>query len=570
MAKQNRGDSDSFRLVPLGDQGAAFQPGQDYFSVALVSVHLPGKLLNTSKFAPVIWASMKHFSLNGERTLIGLFPSNSETRPEFARNDRLEVMDLQLTPRVISQEEMTVELTLGVVKEKDYISGVLKLVCDIASTPAAAFLSQITPIAGAAGDVAQSAQTVKDSLDDLLDSNKLQSLGRFVGTLRSPVRSGDFAFVNGREDEAALRFDATSRQLVSKNGPVKSAYIVLRLQREEYRPDWMVLPDLNQAWLRIRESALAGGDVREALNLFRITALTSPDITRTDANRIVEAAEQRFAPILEGAESALIGDPGGMAEALSFFMDSPEEETGAESFMLGGVAASTALSAIGMAPFRRCLSVVLENEGGFVDHPNDPGGATNKGVTQKTYDAYRTRKGLPKRTVRDLEQEELEEIYFQGYWRTAHCADLPNEALSLFVFDAAVNHGTKNAIRMLQQASGLPAVQCDGAWGKITRAKVIAAASNTTALIAECLAKREGFYRRLVETNPKLGVFLRGWLNRLVHLKKRMDPLIRNAPGVGETESLLLEDDGGRAPLAAAPPDFDGWTPNGAASQAAG
>ena len=82
------------------------------------------------------------------------------------------------------------------------------------------------------------------------------------------------------------------------------------------------------------------------------------------------------------------------------------------------------------ASFSRALEMVLEHEGGFVDHPNDPGGATNKGVTQKIYNAYRTKKNQPKRSVKDIADDELQDLYFNGYWRPAMCGEMPNEALA--------------------------------------------------------------------------------------------------------------------------------------------
>lgn len=573
MARAVGKASRTLRMAPVGERGPVFRPEQDYFSVSLVAVHLPGKLLNTSRFAPVIWSSVKHVGPDGERMLMGLFPSADAGRPEFSRNDRIEVMDLQLTPRIISREEITVEFTLGAVKEKDYLAGALDAVNELASSPAASFLSQVAPLAvGVAQGAVQTAQRLNQALDRLADGDKLQTLGRFVGTLRAPLASGMVVFAELRDDGRDLKL-SSSNQLTSSAGPVKTPYVVLRIQCEAFRPDWAILPDLNQAWSRIREAALTGGDIGGAIEFFRITAVTSPDLTREDANRIVEAARQKFAPVLAGAESAEVGDPGGMAESLAFFL--PKPASAAESLTLGAGqlvrgAVSAAAAAAASGPFRRALQIILHHEGGYVDHPNDPGGATNKGVTQKTYDAYRIKCGLPTQSVRDIGAEELEEIYFHGYWRPAMCQEMPNEALALLMFDAAVNHGPRQAIKLLQQAAGVGDAGCDGKWGPVTRAKVFTAAANAGGLVEACLLWRERFYRRLVDLNPKLGVFLRGWMNRIVSLRGQLGPLLARAPAVGDTESAMFEDDSTRAPLAAAPPDFSEWTPSTpAASDAA-
>jgi lysozyme family protein len=541
------------RMIPLGERGPNFRPEQDYFSVSLVAIHLPGRGLG-QRFAPVVWSAVKHVAPEGEKTLVGMFPAAQSDRPDFARNDRIALMDLQLTPRVIAREELTVEFTLGMVKEKDYLAGVLKLVGEIVKSPAAAFISQIVPAGAALNGAVQTADRLAQDLNELLDSNKLQALGRFIGTLRAPVASGLIAFTDAREEAAGVQFDAASNALVNAKGvPLKSAYAVLKLRCEPTRPDWMLLPDLNQAWMRIRDAALNGGDVLGAIDFFRVTAVTSPDLTHIDAQRLFEAAQQKFAGVLSGAESDA-GDPGGMAESLAFFLD------GAENLTLTPAAALRAASTVSVPPaFSRALATVLEHEGGFVDHPADPGGATNKGVTQKTYDGFRKRKGIPKRSVKEISEDELKEIYFNGYWVPARCSDMPNEALSLLMFDAAVNHGPKQAMKMLQQASAVPDAECDGKWGPATRARVLAAAANAAGHIDECLLRRERFYRRIVELNPKLGAFLRGWMNRIASLRGHLTPMLVRAPAAGDSESALFEHDATHVTLRAAEPDFSDW-----------
>lgn len=552
-------------MVPLGDRGPVFRPEQDYFSVALVAVHLPGRLLNTAKFAPIIWSSVKHPAPDGERMLIGLFPSPDAARPAFARNDRVQLMDYQLTPRIIAREELTVDFTLGAVKEKDFLAGALGLVNELIASPAAAFVSQIAPAAGPAANAvkaaAQTAERIHQQLDALLDGDKLQALGRFAGTLRAPLPSGLIAFTEEHPTKP-LRFDPARNLLLAGDDPVKSPWAVLRLACEAARPDWMALPDLVQAWTRIREAALNGGDILGAIEFFRVTAVTSPDLTREDAQRIVEAVRQKFAPVLTGAETSVSEDPGAMQDALGFFMG------GAESMTLASpeiVRAADAMLAPGL--FLRVLDAVLAHEGGYADHPGDPGGATNKGVTQAIYDDYRKRRGVPKRSVKDIEAEEVQEIYFQGYWRPAKCTEMPSEALALMMLDAAVNHGPRTAVRLLQQAAGVPDAQCDGTWGPTTRGRVLAASANAAALVEACFLRRERYYRDIVRLNPKLGSFLRGWMNRLVTLRAQVTPLLAGAPAAGETETSLFAG-GAAAPLVAAEPDFSEWAPPAAAIEA--
>lgn len=164
--------------------------------------------------------------------------------------------------------------------------------------------------------------------------------------------------------------------------------------------------------------------------------------------------------------------------------------------------------------FVAALPFVLRWEGGFVDHPNDPGGATNKGVTQAVYDSWRRAQGAATQTVKLITDAEVEAIYEQGYWLPAHSHDL-RKPLDLVQFDTAVNMGVKRAVRFLQHCAGC---SVDGAFGKNTAAAV-AACDQGQAVIEYCKA-REDFYRALARQNPKLAVFLKGWLNRLNALRK--------------------------------------------------
>jgi lysozyme family protein len=165
------------------------------------------------------------------------------------------------------------------------------------------------------------------------------------------------------------------------------------------------------------------------------------------------------------------------------------------------------------AAFDASLPFVLRWEGGYVDHPADPGGRTNKGVTQAVYDRWRASQGLVPRHVRLIEDPEVNAIYQTGYWMPPRC-DLLRRQLDLVQFDTAVNMGVGRAVRFLQAAVGC---QVDGAFGPST-AKGAAECDLWTALTAYCDA-REAYYRRLAERRPELAVFLRGWLNRLNALR---------------------------------------------------
>ena len=95
--------------------------------------------------------------------------------------------------------------------------------------------------------------------------------------------------------------------------------------------------------------------------------------------------------------------------------------------------------------FDACLAFVLRFEGGKSNDPKDPGGRTNQGVTQKTYDTWRIRNRLPSRNVYAMEPSERDEIYRTAYW-----APIKAESLrlgeDLVVFDYGVNSGPKKAV----------------------------------------------------------------------------------------------------------------------------
>jgi lysozyme family protein len=168
------------------------------------------------------------------------------------------------------------------------------------------------------------------------------------------------------------------------------------------------------------------------------------------------------------------------------------------------------------AALSSALPFVLRWEGGFVDHPADPGGRTNKGVTQKVYNASRARLGLAPQDVKNITDTEVHAIYEADYWIPPRC-DLLEDSLSLVQFDTAVNMGVGRAVRLLQGAAGCGV---DGDFGPGTR-KAVTECDAGQLLVRYCDA-REAFYRRLAEKKPELAVFLKGWLNRLNALRKEI------------------------------------------------
>jgi lysozyme family protein len=166
-----------------------------------------------------------------------------------------------------------------------------------------------------------------------------------------------------------------------------------------------------------------------------------------------------------------------------------------------------------MTRFEECLAHVLQSEGKFVDDPLDPGGATNQGITQKVYDAWRTARSLPERSVADIEDAEVRAIYIERYWAAGRCGELP-QPIDLIHFDAAVNHGVGTANRMLQTALGVGII--DGVVGKNTLAAAQTANPRITA--GRYCNLRITRYIAIVAMHQEQAKFLGGWLHRVGQL----------------------------------------------------
>jgi len=175
-----------------------------------------------------------------------------------------------------------------------------------------------------------------------------------------------------------------------------------------------------------------------------------------------------------------------------------------------------------MDRFADCLTWLTgpSIEGGYSDHKSDKGGATNRGVTQRTYDAWRAEHGLPSAPVSGIWADEVDAIYRDLFWNPCRCDKLP-DPLDLLVFDSAVQHSPRRAVMWLQRVAG---VTQDGACGPKTIAAVraLADAIKTPHMVEEYLAIREAFYAQIIANDPTQAVFRRGWVNRMKSLNKEV------------------------------------------------
>jgi lysozyme family protein len=160
--------------------------------------------------------------------------------------------------------------------------------------------------------------------------------------------------------------------------------------------------------------------------------------------------------------------------------------------------------------FGEALSLVLHHEGGYVDHPKDPGGRTNMGITQRVYESYLGRE-VTEEDMRSLSPNHASEIYRRDYWDTVKGDELPL-GIDYAVFDWAVNSGPGTVARELQKLVG---VSIDGVIGPQTLAAVNS--EDIPELITKLAERRASFYRRL----QNFTVFGKGWINRTSSTKEQ-------------------------------------------------
>tara|TARA_R110002124_G_scaffold261764_3_gene427713 strand:+ start:135 stop:644 length:510 start_codon:yes stop_codon:yes gene_type:complete len=153
--------------------------------------------------------------------------------------------------------------------------------------------------------------------------------------------------------------------------------------------------------------------------------------------------------------------------------------------------------------FEKCLLLLLSHEGGFVDHPKDPGGMTNLGVTKKVYDKWLGHESTEKE-MRSLTPADVSIIYKNNYWDKVRGDDLPS-GLDWCAFDWAVNSGSGRPAKAIQKAVGATA---DGAIGPMTLQAV--ADKDPKNIIESVYHTRQKFYEGL----KTFETFGRGWTRR--------------------------------------------------------
>jgi len=147
--------------------------------------------------------------------------------------------------------------------------------------------------------------------------------------------------------------------------------------------------------------------------------------------------------------------------------------------------------------FKTAIEIILRHEGGYIQHPKDPGGETNFGISKRAY---------PTLNIRDLTKDDVKVLYFSDYWKPMRCDKLPF-GVALVLFDFGVNAGSKTAIKALQRAVS---VKADGIIGD----KTIAAIHDLNPFyVIEKLSSERILYYTGLNTFETFG---RGWINRSI------------------------------------------------------
>lgn len=178
----------------------------------------------------------------------------------------------------------------------------------------------------------------------------------------------------------------------------------------------------------------------------------------------------------------------------------------------------------------QALKLIGLSEGGYVNDPNDPGGETDRGITQRTFDAWNASKGRQKRPVKGITKEEAEEIIVSEYFTTVNFNSLPG-GIDYAVADFGVHSGPAKAVKVLQKILGLTQ---DGIAGAMT----IAAASkiNASLLIDEYMNARLA-YMKTLRTWKYYG---KGWSSRVDSVRSNAKKIAAGGtPTVSESEKSV-------------------------------
>jgi len=159
--------------------------------------------------------------------------------------------------------------------------------------------------------------------------------------------------------------------------------------------------------------------------------------------------------------------------------------------------------------YDKCLELILHHEGGYVNHPSDPGGETNMGVTKRVYEEWCMKNDLHTKDMKELTFEDVAPIYRKNYWDRIRGDSLPS-GLDLCIFDFGVNAGVGRAAKFIQSIIG---TTVDGGIGPMTLGSIEAyiQIEGIEATIDKYQNDRQEYYESL----STFETFGKGWTRRV-------------------------------------------------------
>jgi lysozyme family protein len=175
-----------------------------------------------------------------------------------------------------------------------------------------------------------------------------------------------------------------------------------------------------------------------------------------------------------------------------------------------------------MSKFADAMELVFKHEGGFVDHDDDPGGATRYGISLRFLES----EGLDidgdgdidADDIRALDIDRAAELYNVHFWLANNYQSIDPQIIANKIFDCCVNMGPRQAHKIAQRgcrAVGFFLVD-DGILGPNSRRvlSLVGATGRAAGLLAAMRSEQAGFYRELIARKPELGAFRKGWMRR--------------------------------------------------------
>jgi lysozyme family protein len=158
--------------------------------------------------------------------------------------------------------------------------------------------------------------------------------------------------------------------------------------------------------------------------------------------------------------------------------------------------------------FEKAMVHVFKSEGGYVNHKHDRGRATNWGISQLSY---------PHLDIKKLSKTHAKEIYYRDYYQKVKAHKIKHEHVAFYLFDMAINHGTRTAVKILQKSVNVVSpnsrrLSIDGLIGSAT-IRAVNKADNLS-LYHTMQDMRWAFYKSLMRRKPSQEVFRRGWKKR--------------------------------------------------------